>query len=95
MELNKELVDYLANLSKIELSDKDSADMLTELTEIINYMEILKTLDTENAKELSHVFSITNVMRNGIVNDSSPREDILRNAPVSNGEAFVVPKAVE
>lgn len=95
MELNKDLVDYIAKLSKIELSDNDSIKMFSELSEIIDYMEILKTLDTENIEELSHVFSITNVMRKDEVKNSLPREDILKNAPFSNGEAFVVPKAVE
>lgn len=95
MELDKELVDYIANLSKIQLSDNDYVKMFSELSEIIDYMEILKTLDTENAEDLSHVFSITNIMRKDKVKDSLPREDILKNAPVSNGEAFVVPKAVE
>lgn len=95
MELNKELVDYIANLSKIQLSDNDYVKMFSELSEIIDYMEILKTLDTENAEDLSHVFSITNIMRKDEIKDSLPREEILKNAPVSNGEAFVVPKAVE
>ena len=95
MKLDSNLVDYLAKLSKIELSDEEYDVMLSELSEIIDYMKILKTLDTENEEPLSHVFSVTNVMRDDIVKVSLPREDILKNAPVSNDEAFIVPKTVE
>lgn len=95
MKLDSNLVDYLAKLSKIELSDEEYDVILSELSEIIDYMKILKTLDTENAEPLSHVFSVTNVMRDDIVKVSLPREDILKNAPVSNDEAFIVPKTVE
>ena len=95
MEFDKNLIDYLANLSKLRLSEDDSVEMYSELSEIVQYFETLKTLDTENCDELSHVFPITNVMRDDTVKPSFSREEILKNAPTSNDESFVVPKAVE
>ena len=58
-------------------------------------MEILNQLDTENVEPLSHVFSITNVMREDDVKPSYDRADILQNAPEHTDETFIVPKTVE
>ena len=95
MEFDKNLIEYLANLSKLKLSEDESVEMYSELSEIVQYFETLKTLDTENSEELSLVFPITNVMRDDTVQPSFSREEILKNAPTSNDESFVVPKAVE
>ena len=95
MELNYELVNYLSGLSKIKLSDDESNEIIDELSEMLKYFDVLKTLDTDNAEELSHVFNITNVMRPDVVCDSLDRTEVLKNAPNSNETSFIVPKAVE
>ena len=69
--------------------------MENELGAIVDYMEILKQIDTDGVEPLSHVFNITNVMREDEVVPSYPREDILKNAPEHTDETVVVPKTVE
>ena len=95
MEINMKLVGHIAGLSRIDLTEKEKEEMLSELSQIVNYMVVLKALDTDNVEELSHVFPIKNVMRDDVIKDSLPCEEILRNASVSNDESFVVPKTVE
>ena len=95
MQITKELVEYVAELSRIKLDEASTEKMQKELGAIVNYMEILNQLDTENVEPLSHVFNITNVMREDEVTASYDREDILRNAPEHTDETFIVPKTVE
>jgi aspartyl-tRNA(Asn)/glutamyl-tRNA(Gln) amidotransferase subunit C len=95
MQITKELVEYVAELSRIKLDEQSTAKMEKELGAIVEYMEILNSLDTEGVEPLSHVFNITNVMREDDVVPSYDRAEILKNAPEHTDETVVVPKTVE
>ena len=95
MQISKELVEYVANLSRIKLDDKQSEKMQSELASVIEYMEVLNKLDTENIEPLSHIFNITNVMRDDENKESHNRDELLINAPEHTDETFVVPKTVD
>ena len=95
MQITNELVSYVANLSRIKLDENEISEMQSQMSEIVNYMDSLNQLDTENIEPLSHIFNITNVMRDDEVRDSYEREEILKNAPAHTEEAFIVPKTVD
>ena len=46
MQITKELVGYVAELSRIELDEAQTEKMQQELGAIVEYMDILSTLDT-------------------------------------------------
>ena len=91
MQITKETVEYCADLSRIKLSGAETEKLRAELSEILNFMEILNRLDTENAEPLSHIFAVNNVMRTDTVKESYPAEELLANAP---NHEFAVPKAI-
>lgn len=95
MLITKELVEYVAELSRIKLDEQSAEKMEKELGAIVEYMDVLNKLDTDGVEPLSHVFNITNVMREDEVKESYDRADILKNAPERTDETFVVPKTVE
>ncbi len=95
MQITNELVRYVANLSRIKLDEAAEAKMQSELESILEYMDVLNKLDTESVEPLSHVFSITNVMRDDEVKESYDREELLKNAPEHTDETFIVPKTVD
>ncbi|MBE7054004.1 MAG: Asp-tRNA(Asn)/Glu-tRNA(Gln) amidotransferase subunit GatC [Ruminococcaceae bacterium] len=95
MEITKELVEYVATLSKIKVDDAFSEKMQKELGAVINYMEILNQVDTKDVEPLSHVFSINNVLREDEVMPSHNRAELIKNAPQHGETTFIVPKAVE
>ena len=95
MEITKEMVDYVSTLSRLKLDEAAKEKMQGELQQIIAYMDVLNTLDTEGVEPMSHVFPVKNVLREDEVKPSTPREALLRNAPVPDEEAFLVPKTVD
>lgn len=95
MEITKDLVEYVSNLSNIRLDEATSAKMENELGEIIKYMDVLNEVNTDGVEPMSHVFSIKNVLREDEIKESYDRDLILKNAPERTNEAFVVPKIVE
>jgi len=95
MIVNTELVDYIAELSRLELQCGEKQAMTAQLEQIIAYMDVLNKLDTDGVEPMSHVFPVKNVLREDEVEPSQDRGALLAGAPVPDEEAFLVPKAVE
>ena len=95
MEITKEMVDYVSTLSRLKLDEAAKEKMQGELQQIIAYMDVLNTLDTEGVEPMSHVFPVKNVLREDEVKPSMDRGELLKNAPAADDEAFLVPKTVE
>ncbi len=95
MQITKELVTYVAELSRIKLDAEETEKMKDELGAVIAYMDVLNTLDTTEIEPLSHVFSINNVMREDQVAESYPRSEIMKNVPEVEDSMPVVPKTVD
>ena len=95
MIITDEIITYVSSLARLDLSDTEKAKIKGEIEKIIDYMDILNTLDTSGVEPLSHVLPVTNVFREDVVKPSVPREEILANAPESDKGAFRVPKTVE
>lgn len=94
MNLTTETVDRVSALSQLKLSEQEREQMAAELEAIVTYMDVLNTLDTQGVEPLSHVFPVRNVTRPDTVCPSQGRAELLASAPVSDGETFLVPKAV-
>ena len=95
MNITPELIDYLSELSRLRLPEEEKAAMTVELERILAYMDTLNQLDTKDVEPMSHVFPVKNVMRPDTVEPSADRAELLKNAPVPDEEAFLVPKTVE
>ena len=95
MIVNTELVDYISGLSRLELEAGEKQAMTAQLEQIIACMDVLNRLDTTGVEPMSHVFPVKNVLREDEVAPSQDRAELLAGAPVPDGEAFLVPKAVE
>ena len=95
MQITKELVGYVAELSRIELDEAQTEKMQQELGAIVEYMDILSTLDTTETEPLSHIFAITHVMREDEVRPSADNEDIMKNLPETEDGMPVVPRTID
>lgn len=49
--LTKEEIKHLAELARLELTEKETEKYQKQLSEILDYMDILKKIDTSNIKE--------------------------------------------
>ncbi|HIV85925.1 MAG TPA: Asp-tRNA(Asn)/Glu-tRNA(Gln) amidotransferase subunit GatC [Candidatus Monoglobus merdigallinarum] len=95
MEITRDMVEYVAELSRLKISEAEEESVRRGLGEIIGYMDILNNIDTEGVEAMSHAFAVKNVLRDDVVKQSADRSELLANAPVSDDEAFIVPKTVE
>ncbi len=95
MMITDEMLDYVAELSRLNIEDHSREKLRADLAGIIGHMDLLAEVDTTDVEAMSHVFRITNVTREDEVLPSRPREDLLANAPKQDGSGFLVPRAVE
>ena len=87
-------LEHVAHLARLEFSPEEKEKLVRELNTILQYMEKLNELDTSSVEPLSHVITLTNVMRDDVTTPSLPREDALMNAPEKDEKFFKVPKVI-
>ena len=94
MSVSKEDVEKIANLAKLKFSDEELENFTPQMNEILNYMDKLNELDTENVEPLSHPVEQINVFREDKLKQSIFTEDALKNAPSKDEQFFKVPKVI-
>ena len=65
--------------------------MTSQLGDILNYMELLGELDTEQVEPMAHALDVANVFREDRVGASLDRDEALANAPKRDAECYLVP----
>ena len=95
MAIDKETVKYAAHLARIELKPKELEKLSQQLQDILDFIDQLKKIDIKDIHPTSHILPINNVLREDCPRESLPSEKTLMNAPVKEGNFFVVPKIIE
>ena len=63
MSLSREEVLRIAKLARLKLSEEEIATFSPQLSSILEYVNILSEVDTENVKETSQVTGLAHVFR--------------------------------
>jgi len=95
MAITREQVRHVAMLFRMSLSEEEIARLQHQLSQIIDYFQVLQQVDTEGVPPTSHTLALENVMRDDEPLPSYPTEDILANAPLSEGGFFRVRAVLE
>jgi len=93
--ITKEVIEYIEILAKLELSEEEKETAKNDMTTMLDYMDMLNELDTDDVAPMSHVFPVTNAFREDCVCNGDKRDEILANAPATKDGAFKVPKTLE
>ena len=91
MSLSRDDVAKVALLARLQLSDDELTTMTDELSAIVDYVELLSELDTDDVEPLAHPLDVSNCFSADEPRVSLSREDALANAPKTDGEYFLVP----
>lgn len=95
MIVDDELIDKLANLSKLEFDAAGKESIKMDLSKILNFMEKLNELDTNGVEPLIYINEETTVLREDEVNYPITKQEALINAPLRNEDYIKVPKFVK
>lgn len=94
MAISKDEVRYVAKLARIKIPEDNLDDFTQQLDKILNYIEKLNQLDTQNVAPTSHVLGLKNVFRKDEPKPSLANEEVLRNAPEKENGHFKVPRII-
>lgn len=96
MKIDKKTVERLAELSKLEFSEKEKEGMVQDFQKIVHFVDKLKELDTEGVKPLVYINeNVTNVLREDSPGELVSREDALKNAPVKDTNYIKIPNVLK
>jgi aspartyl-tRNA(Asn)/glutamyl-tRNA(Gln) amidotransferase subunit C len=111
MKVTEKDVAYVAELATLELSADERARMLRDLNSILEYVDRLSELNTDDVEPMAQVSDRygVDVSRQGSarfayavredikegLRPSLPHEVALKNAPETDGTFFEVPKVIE
>jgi aspartyl-tRNA(Asn)/glutamyl-tRNA(Gln) amidotransferase subunit C len=111
MKITDKDVAYVADLANLELSEEERGRMLRDLTSILEYVERLSDLDTDDVAPMAQVLDrfgadespqgsdrFAYAIREDVkdgLRKSLPQDEAVKNAPDSDGTFFEVPKVIE
>jgi aspartyl-tRNA(Asn)/glutamyl-tRNA(Gln) amidotransferase subunit C len=95
MAIDRDAVDHVARLARLDLSEEERGRMQTELSHIIEHAARVQALDLDGIEPTSHAIPLRNVMRPDEARPSLDASDALANAPEAEGGRFKVPRILE
>ena len=85
----------VAHLARIAVKEEDLPALAGELSAVLAFMEQLNEVDVEGVEPMTSVTPMQMKKRQDGVTDGEIADDIVANAPATEGHFFLVPKVVE
>jgi aspartyl-tRNA(Asn)/glutamyl-tRNA(Gln) amidotransferase subunit C len=95
MSVDAATVKRIARLARIRVEDEDVPRLAGELNSILHWIEQLNEVNVSGVEPLTSVVAMKMKMRKDEVTDGHYPQDIVKNAPASKDDFFMVPKVVE
>jgi len=90
MQMSSEMVRSIAELARLKLTDEEVTEYTDQLTSILDYFERLQNVDTSHIEATASVLPLKNVLREDIVGDALPTDEVIVNAPDAQDNQFRV-----
>ena len=90
MEITNEIIDHLANLSKLQFKDSQREGIREDLTKMIAFVDKIEELDTENVEPLIHINQEVNILREDEAKETITQLQALKNAPSKDSDYFKI-----
>ncbi|MBI4832059.1 MAG: Asp-tRNA(Asn)/Glu-tRNA(Gln) amidotransferase subunit GatC [Candidatus Lindowbacteria bacterium] len=96
MKITREMIDHVAKLSRLKFGEQELEGFISQLNEILQYVEKLNELDTSGVPPTSHMFFEKTPMREDRVREAPLATDkLIENAPRREENFYVVPRVIE
>lgn len=95
MTIDKETVDKIAHLARLELTDDEKQALMGDMGKILDFMAKLNEIDTSGVEPLVYMTDEINVLREDVVKQKITHEEALQNAPKHDDNYFLVAKVIE
>ena len=95
MKVTDDIVKHIAHLARLEFKGEDLEAIRGDMEKIIDFMDKLSEIDTENIEPLIFMNENVNVLREDVSNQTLTKENALSNAPKSDSDYFRISKVLD
>ena len=95
MSLEKSDIDKIAWLARISISEEDTPNYLHDVSNILQLVEKMNSVNTDNIEPLAHPLEITARLRADKVTETDQRAHFQEIAPAVGNGHYLVPKVIE
>jgi aspartyl-tRNA(Asn)/glutamyl-tRNA(Gln) amidotransferase subunit C len=95
MSVDAVTVRRIAHLARIAVKDDEIEHLRGELNAMLAFVEQLGEVNVEGVEPMTSVMPMAMKMRADVVTDGGIADDIVKNAPATEDNFFLVPKVVE
>tara|TARA_Y100000589_G_scaffold325130_1_gene362501 strand:+ start:1260 stop:1553 length:294 start_codon:yes stop_codon:yes gene_type:complete len=93
--ISREEVKKVASLARIELNEEEIDNHSAQLEKILDYINQLEKINTDNVPCTTRAIEVVNVVRNDINKKFDEIDEILDLAPSREDDFFKVPKIIK
>ena len=80
MMLDKEEIEHLAKLAKLELTEIEKEKLIKDLSAILDYAAKLKEVDTSGIEPTAYALGLKNVMREDVASQKEASQTLIQQA---------------
>lgn len=95
MSLTREIVENIAELAKLELTDSEIERYREQLSHILDYVDKLNALDTDSIPPTASVLPLVNTFREDVPQHGLTPAQALDQAPDAEADQFRVDAVLE
>ncbi|MBJ6986215.1 MULTISPECIES: Asp-tRNA(Asn)/Glu-tRNA(Gln) amidotransferase subunit GatC [unclassified Devosia] len=95
MSVDANTVKRIGRLARIRIEEDEVAGYQTEINSILGFVEQLSEINVDGVEPMTSVMPMTLRRRDDAVTDGNIAEKIVKNAPLTEDNFFMVPKVVE
>jgi aspartyl-tRNA(Asn)/glutamyl-tRNA(Gln) amidotransferase subunit C len=95
VSLDKEQVQHIAMLARLNLSDEEYAESVEKLSKIVDFVDQLSAVDTTDVVPMAHPVDAAQRLRPDDVTATNDRDHYQQNAPEVVDGLYLVPKVLE
>ena len=94
MQVEKEEILHIAKLACLNIKEEEIEEYRKNLQDILNFANVVNSVDTENISETIGSTNNVNVFREDEIKEFKDKELLLQNAPESANNMFNIPKVI-
>ena len=95
MTIDKETVEKVAHLARLELAEDEKDNIIADMSKILGFMAKLNEINTTGIEPLVYMTNEINVFREDVVKQEITHEEALKNAPKHDENYFLVAKVID
>ncbi len=94
MVVSKDEILHIAKLANLNIKDDEIDEYAKNLQDILNFVDVLNSVNTENIEESIGTVNNSNVFRKDEIKVFEDRDALLQNAPEQEDDMFKIPKVI-